>query len=301
MIKRLLIVACAVCLAACKNDHQVSVDKPLPSVEAVDFLGKTVRLNQPAKRIVALAPHIVENVYSAGAGAQLVGVVAHSNYPAEALTLPIVGGYEQTNHEKIIELNPDLIIGWETGNSHSSLNRLRELGYPIYVDQPNNLKDVAKSVRDIGILSGNVELANKAADEYLETLSKMRSKYQDVASLTVFYQVWNSPLHTINGKHIISDAINICGGNNIYADEFAVSPVVNIESVLDRNPDAIIAGGMSSARPEWLDDWKAWPSLKAVSNDNLFFVNPDHIQRHTVRLLLGLESICSQLDQARAR
>lgn len=301
MIKTILSLMCAACLMSCSNEPQTPESKTQTAIEVVDFIGKTVRLKRPAQRIVALAPHVVENVYSAGAGAQLVGVVAHSNYPADALNLPIVGGYEQTNHEKIIELNPDLIIGWETGNSHSSLNRLIELGYPVYVDQPDNLNDVAKSIRDIGILSGNIEFANQTAEQYLASLKTMRAKYQDVESLNVFYQVWNSPLHTINGKHIISDAINICGGKNIYADEFAVSPVVNIESVLERNPDAIIAGGMSAARPEWLDDWKVWPSLKAVTDNNLFFVNPDHIQRHTVRLLLGLKSICTQLDQARAQ
>ena len=298
-------------LMSCNENSQTPLSKtplnktPLSqtkeSVSVVDFTGNTIRLNQAAKRIVALAPHVVENIYSAGAGNKLVGVVSYSNYPADALKLPIVGGYEQTNHEKIIELNPDLIIGWETGNSHSSLQRLSDLGYPVYIDQPNNLQDVAKSIRDIGVLSGTSDHANKIADQYLLDLAETRSQYKNAKLLRVFYQVWNSPLYTINGNHIISDAINICGGVNIYADEFAVSPVINIESLLERDPDVIIAGGMSSSRPEWLDDWKAWPSLKAVAKDNLFHVNPDHIQRHTARLLLGLDSICTQLDQARSR
>lgn len=300
-LKFLSIVFFCLWLMSCSENDQAPLTKTQANISVVDFSGKTIHLTEPAKRIIALAPHVVENVYSAGAGDYLVGVVSHSNYPADALKLPIVGGYEKTNHEKIIELNPDLIIGWETGNSHSSLKRLTDLGYTVYVDQPNNLQDVAKSIRDIGLLSGTSDHANKIADQYLLDLNQMRSRYKNATPLRVFYQVWDSPLYTINGKHIISDAINICGGINIYADEFAVSPVINIESLLERNPDIIIAGGMSSARPEWLDNWKAWPSLKAVINDNLFHVNPDHIQRHTARLLLGLESICTQLDQARAR
>ena len=194
-----------------------------------------------------------------------------------------------------------MIIAWQSGNSHSSVKRLKELGYRIYIDQPDSLRDVAKSIRDIGTLSGTSDTAERVVEEYLESLSDVETRYKNVDKISSFYQVWNKPLQTISGGHIISDAIETCGGVNIYADEFAVAPIVNIESVLERNPDAIIASGMSSARPDWLDDWLEWDSLNAVQNDNLFFVNPDHIQRHTVRLLLGIESICEQRDQARRK
>ena len=114
-----------------------------------------------------------------------------------------------------------------------------------------------------------------------------------------FYQVWNSPLRTINGGHIISDAIELCGGVNIYAGEPAIAPIINIESILTRNPEVILASGMSDSRPEWLDEWKKWPSLSAVKSDNLYFVDPDHIQRHTARILNGIHTICGQLQNAR--
>ena len=137
--------------------------------------------------------------------------------------------------------------------------------------------------------------------EYLKELNAFKTHYFDSEKITSFYQVWNQPIQTINGKHVISDVIELCGGVNAYADELAVAPVINIESILDRDPKAIIASGTSNARPDWLDDWKQWPSLTAVQKDNLFFVNPDHIQRYTVRLLDGIESICTALDVARER
>lgn len=283
-----------------KASDNISVDTSTTR-EVVDFMGRTVRLQQPAQRVVALAPHIVENIFSAGAGEQLVGVVEWSNYPEQAKSIGIVGGYEKINHEKILELNPDLIIAWESGNSRSSVDRLAELGFNIYIDQPDSLKDVARSIKDIGLLTGNEATAELAAASYLSSLDIFEKKYASAEKVSTFYQVWNSPLQSINGKHIISDAIEICGGVNIYANEFAVAPVINIESVLERNPDAIIASGMSDARPEWLNDWTQWSSLTAVKNGNLFFVNPDHLQRHTVRLLLGLQETCRQLDLARAR
>lgn len=279
-----------------KKEHNTS-----HAVSVVDAQGSTIRLEQPAQRIIALAPHAVENVYSAGAGDRLVGVVKFSYFPDEAKKLPIVGGYKELNLERIIELQPDLIIAWESGNSHNSYTRLQKLGFNVYVDQPNALNDVAKSIIDIGILSGTEQHARHIADDYLRKLDIVRTKNKDKALISLFYQVWNQPLRTINGKHIISDAMSICGGTNIYADEIPIAPVINIESIIERDPEAIFASGMSSARPEWLDDWKEWPSLQAVQKDNLFFVDPDHIQRHTVRLLLAIEAICEQLELARSK
>jgi len=229
----------------------------------------------------------------------LVGVVDFSYYPEAAKQIPIVGGYKTLNLERIIELQPDLIIAWESGNSHNSYTKLQELGFTVYVDQPHELKDVVKSIQDIGHLSATTEQASKVSSDYLSALSKIKKANQNKPKVTSFYQVWNKPLRTISSKSIITDAMAVCGGVNIYHDEIPISPVINIESIIERDPVAIFASGMSSARPEWLDDWKAWPSLQAVQPDNLFFVEPDHIQRHTVRLLLAIEKICSQLDISR--
>ena len=295
----LLSLCCSI--AACNEKASVDVQADPTAIRVVDFSGRTISLAAPARKIVALAPHIVENVFSAGAGDTLVGVMQYSDYPESAKQIAIVGGYEKTNFEKIIELNPDLIIAWQSGNSHSAIQRLVELGYTVYIDQADSLQDVARSIRDIGVLTGHSKKAESVATAYLEQLNQIQERYKNSAKIKTFYQVWNNPLQTISGNHIISDAIEICGGSNIYAEEFAVAPIINIESVLQRDPEVIIASGMSSARPEWLDQWLQWDSLAAVKQDNLFFVNGDHIQRHTVRLLMGINSICEKLDIARKR
>jgi len=301
-----IVTFCTIIFLIGCNSQQSSEHEPVEpaqgqqsSIEVTDFKGSVVILSEPARRIVALAPHIVENVYTAGAGEQLVGVVAYSDFPEAATTLPIVGGYAKTNLEKILELKPDLVIVWESGNSDSSVKRIQELGFPVYVDQPDKLDDVAKSIRDIGVLSGTSEVANLAATKFIEQVERVRAKKLERQPVSTFYQVWNSPLRTINGNHIISDAIELCGGVNIYGDESAIAPTINIESMLERDPEAILASGMSDSRPEWLDDWRDWPSLTAVKSENLYFVNPDHIQRHTVRILKGIDVICEQLQKAR--
>lgn len=302
-MKKIIIMAMFSLLAGCNSERgeqaSKTINKANNNVEVIDFKGSVVSLSQPAKRIIALAPHIVENVYTAGAGEQLIGVVSYSDFPEAAKSLPIVGGYAKTNLEKILQLKPDLVIAWESGNSDASVARIKQLGFPVYVDQPDQLDDVAKSIRDIGVLAGTGDIAEAAAAEYLKQVDRIRVKDLSQQPVSTFYQVWNSPLRTIHGGHIISDAIELCGGRNIYADETAVSPIINIESILERDPEVILASGMSEAQPEWLNDWKDWPSLKAVKSANLYFVNPDHIQRHTVRILNGIDSICGQLQQAR--
>ena len=270
-------------------------------IEVVDYTGQTIYLQQPARRIVALAPHIVENVFSAGAGEFLVGVVGYSDYPPAARSLPIVGGYTIPNYEKILELKPDLIIAWQSGNSKTGVKRLRELGFTVYIDQSDALADVAKSIKDIGVLTGRQQQADRVAANYLQKISQLKKTYSTRENLSVFYQLWNDPLQSINGQHTISDAIRLCGGNNIFADQTVIAPIINFESVLDRNPEVIIASGASGERPPWLNDWAQWPSVTAVKNNNLFFINPDHIHRQTIRLVLGIQSICDHLQNARQR
>lgn len=303
-IKRLWFIIALFGLCSCEQNDSTGSNTNTNKVNAIhvtDFSGQKISLSKPASRIVALAPHIVENVYSAGAGENLVGAVAYSNYPDQAQSLPLVGGYASTNLEKIVELNPDLIIAWQSGNKTKNIDQMKQLGFTVYVDQPHSLEDVAKSLRDIGTLSGHSQAAEAAAVQYLKQLQDIRQQNKHKSSVSVFYQVWNDPLQTINGQHIISNAMSLCGGQNVYADEATIAPVINIESILQRDPLAIIASGMSDARPEWLDDWKKWPSLTAVQKGNLFFVDPDHIQRHTIRILLGVKSICEQFDLARQR
>jgi len=285
------------------NSSQSSdrVVKLSANIQVTDFKGSVLNFTQPVERIVALAPHIVENVFTAGAGDKLVGVVTYSDFPEAATKLPIVGGYAKTNLEKILELKPDLVIAWESGNSDASVARIQELGLTVYVDQPDKLKDVAKSIRDIGLLAGTSAVADMAASKYSEKIDNILSMKLGQKPVSTFYQVWNSPIRTINGKHIISNAIALCGGVNIYANESAIAPIINIESILERNPEVILASGMSDSKPEWLEEWKDWPALQAVTLDNLYFVDPDHIQRHTVRILEGIETICAQLQEAREK
>lgn len=275
----------------------------VPTVQAeinvVDFAGRRVSLAQPAQRIVALAPHIVENTFSAGAGGQLVGVVDYSNYPAAARDIPRVGNYAAWSMEEIVALQPDLLLMWGSGSGMQRLRAAERLGLTVYVSESRNLKDIATTIRAIGLLAGTEKASEEEARRVEQEIQRLRSNYSAGTKVSVFYQVWNQPLQTVNGDHLISHVIALCGGKNIYDDSEILAPQVNIESVLQRDPDTIIASGMDAARPEWLDEWKAFPSMKAVHNNALFFVHPDLIQRPTTRVLEGANIMCKQLQSYR--
>ena len=272
---------------------------PAQAITVQDFSGREVTLDQPAKRIVALAPHIVENLYSAGAGDKLVGVVSYSDFPDEAKNVPEVGTYNAFSLEQVLALNPDLVVMWGSGNGMQTLSTFEALGIPVYVSELRQLSDVPKSIRNLSQLAGTPAIGEAEASRIETELNALQRRYGEKRSLSVLYQIWNDPLQTVNGEHLISEIIALCGGHNVFGDASSLAPRVSIESVLLRDPDAIVASGMGEARPEWLDQWRAYPSLTAVADEALFFVNPDHLQRPSARIVLGARSLCEQLDQIR--
>jgi iron complex transport system substrate-binding protein len=269
------------------------------TIEVVDDIGRTVKLDAPAARIVSLAPNITENLFAAGLGHLVVGAVSYSDYPAGARLVPAVGSYDNFDIETVLALQPDLVVAWKEGNQYQQVDRLMKLGLTVFVNEPQRLEDVAEDIARFGILGGREDEARAVAQEYMVGLSRLRDRYSGLEKISVFYQVWPNPLITVTDKQVIGGVIRLCGGANIFAGLGAPTPQVGKEAVLVKNPDAIIVSGMTEARPDWLDEWKQWPFLKAAGYGNLFFIDPDIIQRHTPRILLGSRQLCELLEQAR--
>ena len=269
------------------------------AITVVDDIGRTVHLDKPATRIVSLAPHITENLFAAGIGHRVVGAVTYSDFPVEARKIPLVGGYDNIDTERILAMQPDLVIAWKEGNQFHQVERLMELGLTVFVNEPQQLEDVAADIVRFGILGNREDHAGAVAQNYLAELSRLRDEYSELEKVSVFYQVWPKPLTTVTDKQIIGNVIRLCGGSNIFGGMSALTPQVGTEAVLAKNPDTIIVSGMNEARPDWLDDWKQWSFLRAARYDNLFFIAPDIIQRYTDRILLGARQLCEVLEQVR--
>ncbi len=286
LLARVLACALLACGATAATAAEITVR---------DSSGREVRLAEPAQRVVALAPHIVENVFSAGAGDRLVGVVSFSDYPPAARELPRVGDAHAWSLERIAALQPDLILMWGSGSGPGALGSLERLGIPVYVSEPRKPGDIADAIEDIGRLTGSVATGRAEAARIRSELAALARTHRRERPLRVFYEIWNEPLQTVNGDHMISHVIELCGGRNVFDAVPLLAPRVSVEAVLDARPEAIVASGMDRARPEWLDAWRLYPALPAVANDALLFVPPDHLQRASARLLLGARDLCEQL------
>ena len=268
-------------------------------VQVRDDLGREVTVPDRARRIVAMAPHIVENLYAAGAGERIVGAVDYSDFPATARDIPRVGSFNAFSLEAVIAARPDLIIMWGSGNGMTALEKLETLDIPVFVSEPRTLADISRGLRLLGTLAGTTDTSEAAAVAFELEVARLRSTHRDTARLTVFLQLWHQPLQTVSGDHLISEIIDLCGGSNAFADAKTLAPKLNIESILQRNPDVIIASGAGPDRPAWLDEWRDYPSLSAARSGALFYINPDHLLRSTPRVLLGTRELCARLDSLR--
>ncbi len=248
-------------------------------------------------RIVSLAPHLTELVYTAGAGEGLVGVVAYSDYPPAARELPLVGDAFRIDLERLATLEPDLVLAWETGNPEEAIAQLKRQGYRVEVLATATLADVAAALEHIGRLAGTTAIARPAARAYLEQLASLQARYRQVGRVDAFYQISERPLYTIGRDHPIDEMISICGGDNIFSDLRQVAPVVSVEDVLLRAPDVILAG--EPPGHALLERWQRWEQLPAVRNGHLYTVDATLVARSSTRILEGLQQVCERLDRAR--
>ncbi|MEO5347481.1 MAG: cobalamin-binding protein [Magnetococcus sp. YQC-9] len=266
---------------------------------AADPLPANPPATTPPQRIVALAPNLTELLFAVGAGDQLVAVADYSDHPPQAKTIPRIGGYDRFDPEAVLAARPDLVIGWPGGNPEHLLTLLQRLGLKLLLLDPRRLDEIPTALTTLGALTGHEAEAQRQANDFQVRLEGVRLRHQNAAPVGVFYQVWHQPLMTVNGTHLISDVIRACGGVNIFDDLPVLAPVIDLEAVLARDPEAIIASGMDDSRPEWLDQWRRWTPMRAVRGDQLFFVPPDLIQRHTPRILEGAQILCEHLERVR--
>lgn len=266
-----------------------------------DDTGRTVRLAAPARRIVAVAPHVAELLYAAGAGPYTVGAVQYADWPPEVRQLPGVGSYTGFDLEALLALRPDLVVGWDSGNPPAQLARIEALGIPVFRTEARQLDDIARDLERLGRLAGTATEAGRAAAAFRERLARLRAAYAGRPPVRVFYQVWGRPLITLNGEHLVSRVLEDCGGVNVFAALPALAPQIDEEAVLHADPEVIIGGGMDGERPEWLEDWRRrWPQLAAVRAGFLYAVPPDWLHRQGPRVLDGMQRVCELLDAARA-
>lgn len=260
--------------------------------------GQPLILQQPAQRVVALAPHLAELIYDAGAGDVLVGVTEYSNYPAAALDKPRIGDAFRFDLERILALRPDLIIAWDSGNPGAALDRLEQLGLRVWRTELLLPEGIATLLEQIASATGRPP--PQSAESVRQKLRSLERTNAAHFRIRYFYQVAEKPLFTLNGAHLVSQGLARCGGENIFAQEPVLAPQVAHEAVLLGQPQVVFAPH-TKGQPDPLAHWRKWPRMDAVRNEALVLLNADEISRATSRTLDSLAYACEQLDQVRRK
>ncbi|MHA3738470.1 helical backbone metal receptor [Pseudomonas sp. Eth.TT006] len=238
-------------------------------------------------RVVSLAPSLSEIVVELDSADLLVGVLDAGERPAAIADIPSVGRYGQLDMERLLSLKPDLLLLWPGSVGPAQRDQLKHLNIPVYLAEPHNLEQLAAQIAAIATQLGRPERGLKRAAELRQKLDDLRQRYRRETPLKVFYQVWDRPLYTVGGGQIISDALEVCGARNVFADLHLPAPQVSIEAVLQRNPELILAGDQAQ-----LDAWKAWPQVAAVKQGKLLLVSDKGLERPSGQMIEATAKLC---------
>ena len=233
-------------------------------------------------------------MFAAGAGDRLIATVEYSNYPESAISIPRVGDAFRLDSERILALQPDLVIAWDSGNPRPAIAQLRSLGLPVWSIEIRKPVEIADTIEAMGRATGHVAPANRAGGQIRRRLSRLSMEYENTDELSFFYQVGKNPLFTINGAHLISQGLAMCKGRNVFEKEPGLAFQVGYESVIVANPDALFSPFLQEDEDP-LFAWREWPAMKAVSQNALYLLPADAVSRATPRFLDALELACKLL------
>jgi len=264
----------------------------------IDDGGHDVVLAHPAQRIVALAPHLTELVYAAGAGRQLVAVGRFSDYPPDASTKPVISDAFAVDFEALTKLKPDLILVWGSGTSERVKSKLRSLGLPVYEIEIRNVAGLADTLRSIGRLAGTEGVAQARAQAITTDWAALKAGYAGRRPVRVFFQLWDAPLMTLNGQHLVSSAISACGGTNVFAELPTLTATVSWEVAVQRDPELVVTAG-STSEPARPGRWADFAQVSATKHGEFGRIEGDLIDRSGPRFVDGARELCVAIDHAR--
>ena len=324
MIK-LLIVKCFLGAAAVALGITTSHAAAVP-IAIIDDANVTITLKSPARRIATLAPFLTELVYAADAAPHLVAVSAFSDYPEAAKKLPIIADYQGMAIESLLAAKPDLVLAWQTGNRPQDIARIKSLGIPVVQFELKNLEDIPRAMAQIALFTGISKQPTSIAAiaDFNERLAALKVLNGSAASarkptpstrahpnasaahykIRYFLPIERMPLMTLSGAHIVSKALAVCGGENIFANAAALAPVVDKEGIVAGNPEIIFVSAATLERgavrvklPSY--DALAKLPITAIQNKDVFGLNADWLMRPTPRMLGAVESACAAMSLVR--
>ena len=269
------------------------------AITVTDDTGARVALPATPRRIVSLAPGATEMLFAAGAGDRVVATVLGSDEPAAAKAVPRIGDANALVWERLIALKPDVVVVWKDLANRLIIDSLQKLKLPVYYVSASSLDDIARSVRGLGVLAGTQAIAEPAAADLERRILRLAARKAPPEPLRVFYMIWDVPLYTIGGRHIISDAIARCGGRNLFADIDFPAPTAEFEAVIKRNPEVILMSTTPITARDWRERWARFPAIRAVAASQVLTFSDPRLDRMGPTAIDAVEGLCVQLDAAR--
>ncbi|ALS97358.1 cobalamin-binding protein [Lacimicrobium alkaliphilum] len=268
------------------------------TLSALLYLFISVAWAEVPQRIVSLAPHTTELIYSLKADDRLLAVSDYSDYPEAAKVLPRIASYQGVNFEALVKLQPDLVLVWQGGNKPQDIQRIRALGYKLFISSPQQPADIADEVEALGELLGQRTLARKLAQQHRQALQEISERYEQTTPLKVFYYMHPKPLMSIGSGAWANHLLELCNSTNIFADAINDYPEVTMEEVIKRQPQAIVAA-QHQEMPQIKGFWQPWLPMLRLNKDDIIRVDPDRLHRFSLRLSDGAEAMCQHLHTLR--
>lgn len=270
------------------------------AVSVTDDMGYSITLAHAPHRIVSLAPGATEMLFAAGAGDRVVATVEYSNDPPQARLVPRIGDAAAIDLERLVAMHADIAVVWPKGGNPAQIASVERVGLPVYREQVDAFSEFPGSLRRLGALVDARAVADRAARDLEAQLAALTQRYGGAAPVTVLLQIWDRPIYTVGGMHLISDSLRLCGARNVFGDLQEAAPVVDVEAVIARNPDMIIAAAPPGAAAAWLSEWKPFATLKAVRAGRLIPFEDQRLTGLGPSALTATAALCRLIDAKRA-
>jgi len=260
-----------------------------------DDLGRTIVLRNRPRRVISLAPSVTEILYDLKAQDRLVAVDAASDYPPAARKKPRIGDFLKPNVEKIVSLRPDLIILSSATIDSRSLQELTSLvPTPVFVQKPGTLRDVLRSVHQLGEMLGMEAAAAGIIQKMQKTIVRVQKEVKGRPRPKVFIEIWGDPLMTAGKNTVIDDLITLAGGVNVAGKLSRPFPTYTLESLIAARPEVYLVAHTGTTLPK-LKNRPGYRAIKAIRDGRLYQVDPDLVLRPTPRLMKGLVDMARKI------
>lgn len=258
-------------------------------ISILDDFGNEIKLEAPAQRIISLAPSNTEILFAVGAGDKVIGVTTFDDYPEEVLQIEKIGDFNGMNLERIIELEPDLVINYGEGITEET-QRLVEAGIQIAGFEPESIEEIVETIKRVGILTGKVAESETLAGEMLKKEAELIGMVQGLKKKTVFYEIWHEPLMAAGPGSFVDQLIQLAGGINVAGDAESEYPQFDLEQLIERNPQVYLtANDLPEKTVESIKSRPGYENIEAIKSDQIYLLNGNIMSRPGPRIIEALE------------